>query len=79
MNKAEVISLQDHQFLALTKFKAFADKKFNIAQMVHSILFIYFFLFLFLIGWKHCGKGENAGYQHLLFFPWCFQKAYQGG
>ena len=21
------------------------------------------------------GKGENAGYQHLLLFPWCFQKA----
>ena len=22
------------------------------------------------------GKGENAGYQHLLLFPQCFQKAY---
>ena len=21
------------------------------------------------------GKGENAGYQHLLLFPQCFQKA----
>ena len=20
------------------------------------------------------GKGENAGYQHFLFFPYCFQK-----
>ena len=24
--------------------------------------------------WKHCGKGENAGYQHFLLFPQCFQK-----
>ena len=24
---------------------------------------------------KHCGKGENAGYQHFLDFPQCFQKA----
>ena len=22
------------------------------------------------------GKGENAGYQHFLLFPQCFQKAY---
>ena len=22
------------------------------------------------------GKGENAGYQHFLFFPQCFQKAW---
>ena len=21
---------------------------------------------------KHCGKGENAGNQHFLFFPQCF-------
>ena len=25
-------------------------------------------------GRKHCGKGENAGYQHFLLFPQCFQK-----
>ena len=24
---------------------------------------------------KHCGKGENAGYQHFLLFEQCFQKA----
>ena len=34
------------------------------------------------MGRKHCGwveniaaKGENAGYQHFLLFPQCFQKA----
>ena len=25
------------------------------------------------------GKGENAGYQHLLLFPQCFQKALYTG
>ena len=24
---------------------------------------------------KHCGKGENAGNQHFLLFPLCFQKS----
>ena len=24
------------------------------------------------------GKGENAGYQHFLLFPQCFQKAFSG-
>ena len=26
-------------------------------------------------GRKHCGKGENEGYQHFLLFQQCFQKA----
>ena len=25
------------------------------------------------------GKGENAGYQHFLLFPQCFQKAFNSG
>ena len=25
------------------------------------------------------GKGENAGYQHFLLFPYCFQKASYAG
>ena len=25
------------------------------------------------------GKGENAGYQHILLFPQCFQKAFIQG
>ena len=25
-------------------------------------------------GRKHCGKRKNAGYQHFLLFPLCFQK-----
>ena len=32
-----------------------------------------------ILGWvleNIAGKGENAGYQHFLLFPQCFQKAY---
>ena len=25
------------------------------------------------------GKGENAGYQHCLLFPQCFQEAFSSG
>ena len=25
---------------------------------------------------KHCGKGDNAGYQQFLLFLWCFQKPF---
>ena len=30
-----------------------------------------------VLGWVEniVGKGENAGYQHFLLFPQCFQKA----
>ena len=49
----------------VTKLKAHADDKLNVAKMMIS----------------HCdrvenpvGKGENAGYQHFLLFPQCFQK-----
>ena len=52
--------------LHLPKLKAFADDKMNVNQKlkfdlerVENIV----------------GKGENAGYQHFLLFPQCFQKA----
>ena len=53
------ISLPNEFFLDWTKFKVIADNKLNIAKIMISVL----------------GKGENAGYQHFLFFPQCFQKA----
>ena len=50
----------------MTKLKAFADNKINVAQMMISV----------------CdrventvGKGENACYQHFLLFPQYFQRA----
>ena len=49
----------------LTKFKAFADDKFNDAKMMISV---------FDIIENIVGKGENAGNQHFLLFPQCFHK-----
>ena len=49
-----------------TKLKAFADDKVNVAQMMISV---------FDRVENNVRKGENAGYQHFLLFPQCFQKA----
>ena len=45
--------------------KAFADDKINEAQMMISV---------FDRVENIVGKGENAGHQHFLLFPQCFQK-----
>ena len=46
--------------------KAFADDKINVNKNLK-----------FVLGRVEniVGKGENAGYQHFLLFPQCFQKA----
>ena len=49
----------------VTKLKAFAADKINIAQMMISV---------FDRLENIVAKGENAGYQHFLLFPNCFQK-----
>ena len=50
----------------MTKLKAFADNKINVAQMMVSVLDRIENI---------AEKGENVGYQHFLLFPQCFQKA----
>ena len=51
--------LPTDKILEMTKLKAFADDKLNVAEMSR----------------KHCGKkGEYAGHQHFLLFPQCFPK-----
>ena len=59
-------TLSNDKFSDWSKLKAFADDKLNLTEnlkleleMVENIV----------------GKGENAGYQHFLLFPQCFQKA----
>ena len=49
----------------MTKLKAFADEKLNVAEMMTS---------LFDTIENNVVKGENAGYQHFLLFPRCFPK-----
>ena len=54
----------------MTKLKAFADDKLNITRMMASPLDRVE---------NTVGKGENAGYQHFLLFPQCFQKPFSLG
>ena len=48
-----------------SKFKALAVDKINVTKKLKSV---------FGMIEKILGKGENAGYQHFLLFPKCFQK-----
>ena len=62
-----IYPLPDDNIFGLPKLKAFADDKLNVTRNVkvvfHRIENI-------------VGKEENAGYQHFLLFPQCFQKAF---
>ena len=59
------LTLPNDKILYVIKFKAFADDKINLAQMMISV---------FDRVENIVGKGENAGNQHFLLFPHCFQK-----
>ena len=52
------------KILDWSKLKAFADDKVNLADMMISLSDRVENI---------VGKGENAGYQHFLLFPQCFQ------
>ena len=60
-------SLPDDIFLDWSKLKAFADDKIYVNKKLK-----------FVLGRVEniVGKGENAGHQHFLLFPQCFQKAF---
>ena len=59
-------SLPNDEILALSKLKAFADDNLHRVQLME---------FLFNRIENIMGKGENAGNQHFLLFPICFQNA----
>ena len=63
-------SLPNDKILDWTKLKSFADDKTNVTVKLK-----------FVLGRveNNMGKGENAGYQHFLLFPLCFQKASHTG
>ena len=60
-----VNSLTNDKNLDRSKLKAFADDNLNVNQKLK-----------FALGRVEniVGKGENAGIQHFLLFPLCFQK-----
>ena len=59
-------SLPNDKILDWSKLKALADDKINAIKPLK-----------FVLGRleKIVGNGQNAGYQHFLLFPQCFQKA----
>ena len=61
-----VDSLPNDKLYALSRFKAFANDKSNVAIMMISVSYKVE---------NSVGNGENAGYQHFLLFPQCFQEA----
>ena len=58
-------SSPNNKNLDWSKLKVFADNKINVTEKSK-----------FVLGRIEniVGKGENAGYQHFLLFPQCFQK-----
>ena len=60
-----LISLPNNKILDWSKLKACADNKIKFTENLK-----------FVLGRTEniLGKGENAGYQHFLLFPKCFQK-----
>ena len=58
-------SLPNDKILDVTKLKAFADDKLNVARMM---------IFVLDRVENTVGKGENAGCQHFLLFLQCFPK-----
>ena len=63
----EINSLPNDTILGMSKFKAIADDKFGMAEIIG---------FVFERVENIVGKGENAGCQRFLLFPHCFfQKA----
>ena len=68
--RVEAITLQlftIRQILAQSRLKAFADDKLSVAKTMISV---------FDRIENIVGNGENAGYQHFLLFPQCFQEAF---
>ena len=64
------LTLPNDKIVDLSKFKEFADNKINVTQKQK---------FALRRLENIVGKRENAGYQHLLLFPQCFQKTIFSG
>ena len=62
--KSYLTRYRNAMVLDVSNLEAFADDKINVNEK-----------FKFGLGMvENVGKGENAGYQHFLLFPQCFQK-----
>ena len=70
MRCQSINSLPNNKILDWSNFKELANDNINVTEKVK-------------FGLEQIenivGNGENAGYQHFLHFPQCFQKAYFSG
>ena len=64
-----ISSLPNDKILDKSKLKDFADDKINMTNVTDFVL----------ARVENVGKAENAGHQHFLLFPQCFQKASLSG
>ena len=62
--------LPNDKILLQSKLKAFADNKLKVIQLAKFVMDKIENI---------VGKEENAGYQHFLLLPQCFQKAFSFG
>ena len=64
-NTTDLAMRLSRKYLDWSKLKGFADNKMNVTEKLK-----------FVLGRVEniVGKGENAGIQHFLLFPQCFQK-----
>ena len=65
-NSESFNTLPNDKFLGWPKLKPFTDNKVNVTKNLQIV---------FERLENIVGKGENAGYQHFLLFPQCFQTA----
>ena len=63
----ELTLSQTTKILGWSKLEALADNKIKVLKMM---------TFVYDRAENIVGKGENAGYQHFIHFPQCFQKAF---
>ena len=67
---SRINSLPNNKILASSRLKTFAENKLKVCsnyEFIHNRIE------------NSVGKGENAGYQHFLLFPKCFQKPFFQG
>ena len=62
-------SLQNDKFFNLSKVKAFGDDKINVTEKLKFVCARVEII---------VGKGENAGNQHFLVFPWFSKPSFSG-
>ena len=65
--KVDIVTSDDIKIYHTGKFQDFTAS--YVIKVLNMIIFVFYWVESIM------GKGKNAGYQHFLLFPQCFQKA----